>query len=140
MNLNNSRHLLANWLACAWLALASAVPLAHAAPILWMGTNITYTEPSAGAADILIAGKVSLARASSGPLYNPAAGELGSDFSTSPKDTMWAFGELTNYATLTYVTFASLHGATANFNLSSYLTNKQMVVHLTNEDVYVAVK
>ena len=53
---------------------------------------------------------------------------------------MWAFGELTNYSKLTYVTFASLRGANASFNLSALITNKPMVVHLTNEDVYVAVK
>ena len=120
-------------------AFAFASPLAQAAPTLWTGPNITYTQPAPGAADVLIDGKVSLARNSTGPLYNPAAGELGSDLISSPKDTMWAFGDLANFATLSYVTFPSIR-ASASFNLSALITNKPMVVHLTNEDIYVAVK
>jgi len=140
MNPNHSSCLLAKSLRCALIAVAFAGLQAHAAPTLWTGTNVTYTQPAPGAADVLIPGKVSLARGSTGPLYNPAAGELSSDLVTSPKDTLWAFGELTNYARLSYVTFASLRGANANFNLSALITNKQMVVRLINEDVYLAVK
>src|SRR5213596_1934472 len=140
MNPNNSSCLLAKSLRCALIAFAFAGLQAHAAPTLWTGTNVTYTQPAPGAADLLVSGKVSLARGSTGPLYNPAAGELSSDLVTSPKDTMWAFGELSSYASLSYVTFASLRGANASFNLSALITNKPMVVHLTNEDVYVAVK
>src|SRR5437899_1714396 len=115
MKSNNPRRLSAKCLASVLLLLAFGGLQAHAAPLLWTGTNLTYTQPAPGAADVLIPGKVSLARASTGPLYNPAAGELGSDLVSSPKDTMWAFGELTNYARLSYVTFASLRGANANF-------------------------
>ncbi len=118
---------------------AVASPFAHAAT-LWTNANVTYIQPSPGAADVLIPGKVSLARANAGPLYNPAAGETSSNLSTSPTDTMWAFGDLANFASLSYVTFASLRAAPAGFNLSSVLTNKPMVVHLLNEDIYLAVK
>src|SRR5260221_13012018 len=140
MSSNKLSQLSGKCLRYALLAFAFASPLAQAAPTLWTGPNITYTQPAPGAADVLIPGKVSLARGSTGPLYNPAAGELGSDLISSPKDTMWAFGELSSYSSLSYVTFASLRGANASFNLSALITNKQMVVHLTNEDVYVAVK
>src|SRR4051812_5794717 len=123
MNSNNSFNLWAQYLWCALMVFAFGLQ-AHAAAILWTGPNITYTQPSPGSADVLIPGKVSLARGSTGPLYNPAAGELGSDLVSSPKDTMWAFGELTNYTRLSYVTFASLRGANASFNLSALITNK----------------
>src|SRR6266481_5571547 len=117
-----------------------AAPFTHAAT-LWTNANLTYTQPGPGAVDVLVPGKVSLARGGAGALYNPAAGELGPNINgTSPIDTMWAFGELTNFAGLSYVTFGSLRGAAAGFNLSSVLTNKPMVVHLANEDIYLAVK
>src|SRR5438067_289773 len=140
MNSNNPFRLSAKGLRCALIAFAFSSLQAYGAPVLWTGPDITYTQPAPGAADVLITGKVSLARGSSGPLYNPAAGELGSDLVSSPKDTMWAFGDLSNFGSLSYVTFASLRGANASFNLSALITNKQMVVHLTNDDVYVAVK
>src|SRR5258708_2913291 len=113
MNSNNTTCRLAKTLGCALLALAVGTALTPAAPTLWTNANITYMEPSPGAADVLIPGKVSFARGTSFPLYN-AALEAGSDGATSPKDTMWAFGALTNYTNLTYFTFSSLHGAAAN--------------------------
>jgi hypothetical protein len=90
---------------------------------------------------VLIPGVVSLARNSSGPLYNGVTESSADTFTgVSPKDTMWAFGALSNFATLHYVTFGSLRGAPAGFDLSSVLLpNKPMVVHLTNEDVYLQV-
>src|SRR5882672_8978038 len=139
MNSNYPRLLSAKLLGRVLLALAFAAPLAHAAPTLWTGTNVAFTNTSPGVADVLVPGKVSLTRGGSGPLYNPAAGETFAG-TTSPKDTMWAFGELTNFASLNYVTFFSLHGATAGFDLSTFLPNKSMVVHLLNEDIYLAVK
>src|SRR5689334_3959192 len=107
MNSNKPSRLSVKCLGYTLLAFALASPLAQAAT-LWTGPNITYTQPSPGAADVLIPGKVSLARNSTGPLYNPAAGELASDLVSSPKDTMWAFGDLANFASLSYVTFASI--------------------------------
>src|ERR1043166_5493040 len=132
MTSNNCSNLSAKYLRCAFVVFALAGFQARAAPTLWTGPNITYTQPGPGSADVLIAGKVSLARNSSGPLYNPAAGELSSDLISSPKDTMWAFGDLANFASLSYVTFPSIR-ASASFNLSALITNKPMVVHLTNE-------
>src|SRR5258707_4858904 len=86
------------------LALALAAPSLPAAT-LWTGPNITYVQPAPGAADVLLPGAVSLARNSSGPLYNGVT-ETSADTITrvSPKDTMWASGALSNYQTLNYVT------------------------------------
>src|SRR5258708_37989603 len=103
MNSNYPRLLSARLLGGALLVLGFAAPLAHAAT-LWTGTNLTFTETSVGMADVLIPGKVSLTRGNGGPLYNPAAGETFANGTTSPIDTMWAFGELTNYTNLSCVT------------------------------------
>jgi len=110
------------------------------AATIWSGTNLTYVNPSPGSADVLIAGKVSLTRAGAGALYNTNAESSASLL--SPRDTMWAFGDLANFATLNYTNFGSFRGFTgpAAGNLSAYITNKQMVVHLVNEDIYLGVK
>jgi len=84
MNSNYPRLLSAKLLGCAFLALASAAPLDHAAPTLWTGTNVAFTNTSPGVADVLVPGKVSLTRGSSGPLYNPAAGETAPVSGISP--------------------------------------------------------
>ncbi len=119
------------------LIVAAALP-AHAQTI-WNGPNINFTQ-SGGDSDSIVAG-VALSRGQNGPLYNTAAGETSSDYSTSPKDTMWAFGTIDNYATLSYATFASIRN-NAGGDLGSVLgvggTPKPMVVHLLNEDIYLS--
>jgi hypothetical protein len=66
-------------------------------------------------------------------LYNLAAGETFAG-PLSPKNTGWAFGTLANFNTLHYQTMESLR----NGNLQALLTNRPMVVHLTNEDIYLS--
>src|SRR4051812_42154654 len=81
-----------------WIALA--VPLSHAATI-WIGPNTNWTKSVTTPSDVIIAGKVVLTRGSSKVLYNTAARETIAGPS-SPADTLWAFGNLSDYATLTY--------------------------------------
>jgi hypothetical protein len=132
---------------------ALATQVGHAST-LWTGPNITYSQVGpatagtmyTGTPDVLIPGAVSIARNGNGPLYNPAAGETASDFSTSPADTMWAFSSSTStdpaviLANLpppsSFVTFASLKNG-ALFNV---IDNRQMVVHLVSQDIYLALK
>jgi hypothetical protein len=128
---------------------ALATPVAQAST-LWTGPNIIYSQvgPASagqeytGTPDVLIPGAVSIARNGNGPLYNPAAGETASNFSTSPADTMWAFQPAgTSFPTTlpspsSFVTFASLR----NGALSSVILNKPMVVHLVSQDIYLFIE
>ena len=107
------------------------------AATLWTGPNIGFFHQQGGPSDQIIS-TVALSRNANGPLFNTAAGETASNFTTSPIDTLWAFGTLANFSTLTYTTFPAIR-AGAGFNLSAALLNKPMVVHLLNEDIYVAV-
>ena len=111
-----------------------AAPMANAATF-WTGPNITYQQFNPDPTDIIIPGAVGFDRNSSGPLYNSEAGETTSNFSTSPIDTLWAFGPLANATNLSYVTFASLR----NGDLAAVILNKPMVVRLINEDIYISI-
>src|SRR5437016_3192241 len=68
---NPKRNFLSKIALLAGIAFMALCPKAHAAPIIWNGPITTnYTEPSPGAADVIIPGKVSLARNSRQWLYN----------------------------------------------------------------------
>jgi hypothetical protein len=83
--------------------------------------------------DVLIPGAVSLDRAYSQWLFNPAAGDQGPGPDT-PTDTLWAFGTLDNYDAYAYQTFDSFRDG----DLSKLLVGNPMVVYLVNEDVYLS--
>jgi hypothetical protein len=117
---------------CALLA-----PMCPAATV-WTGPNITFTKSTATPADTIITGKVVLRRQSSKWLINLAAGETSAT-ATSPKDTEWAFGDIANFATLTYQTMGALHNQAAG-NMQAFLVNRPMVLHLINEDIYISIK
>ena len=106
-------------------------------PTFWTGPVTNYTEPAAKAADVLLSGKVSIARNSRQWLYNTNT-ESGPT-TTSPTDTEWAFGPLDNNATnLTYQTFASFRDG----DLQGVLVTtppSPMVCHLINENIYLSV-
>jgi Bacterial Ig domain len=140
MNNNKPTSLVARFLQGGVLAAAIlGAPLTHAAT-LWTGPNIGFTNvynvagSAPGAPDHIVAG-VALNRNRGYSLYNSAAGETAINFSTSPLDTMWAFGQLSNYSNLTYVAFTSLR----NGNTAANILNKPMVLHLVNENIYIAV-
>ena len=121
---------------CVFALAALVAPLIHGST-LWTGPNITFTQFAPNPTDQIVAG-VALDRNSNGPLYNKAAGETASNFSTSPVDTMWAFGTIDNATNLSYRTFAAIRNA-ANRDLAAViLPNKPMVVHLINEDIYLS--
>jgi hypothetical protein len=110
---------------------------AHAAPTLWTGPNTNYTQSAAHPADVLIPGAVSLSRNFSHWLFNTNIDHFGASTGT-PSDTEWAFGALTNFASLSYKTFDLYR----NGNLSGVLVGvppKPMVVHLINENIYLSV-
>lgn len=103
------------------------------ASILWTGANTNFTQSTSNFTDVLVPGAVSLCRNFSQWLFNPAGGDLGPAPGT-PTDTEWAFGSLANYASLSYQSFDSLR----NGDLSALLVGHPMVVHLTNEDIYLS--
>jgi archaellin len=120
-----------------FVLVGNGLPLSHAAT-LWTGTNINFTESANSKSDVILAGKVVLTRGSNQVLYNTAAGETSAGAS-SPADTKWAFGTLTNFTKLSYQSLESIRIA-ANGDLAGRILNQQMVMHLTNEDIYLSVR
>jgi hypothetical protein len=80
---------------------------------------------------------VVLTRGGNGILYNTAAGELGPG-TGSPADTEWGFGTLANFSTLTYKTMDTWR-AGANFDFQAVILNKQMVMHIISQDIYMSI-
>jgi len=120
---------------CAVIVLFALLALSSRAATIWTGPNITFTKSGSVTSDTIVPGKVVLKRNASGVLVNTAAGETFPG-TTSPKDTLWAFGTLANFSTLTYQSMDSLR----NGNLSARIVNQNMVVHLINEDIYFSIK
>jgi Bacterial Ig domain len=129
--------LIRSFRASLFISLASLLPHLNAETV-WNGPNITWTKSGATPSDTVLAGKVVLTRGGNNVLFNTAAGEVGAGAS-SPADTEWAFGTLANHLTLTYHTMGSMRGAAAGFDFADLILNKAMVMHIKNEDIYVAV-
>jgi hypothetical protein len=131
-------HVLASCLrAGLFLLVANGLSLSHAAT-LWTGPNIRFTQSANSKSDVILPGKVVLTRGSNQILYNTAAGERLAG-NSSPADTQWAFGTLSNFSTLKFQSLQSIR-AGANHNLAGRILNQPMVLHLTNEDVYLSVR
>jgi hypothetical protein len=105
------------------------------AATVWSGPNKTWTKSPSTPSDTIVAGKVVLTRGNNQVLINTAAGESAAG-PASPADTEWAFGDITNFSTLTYQSMESLR----NGDLALRILNKPMVMHLKNEDIYLSVK
>lgn len=120
------------------MLLAASTPAKSAT--IWSGPVTNFTQNSPSPADSLTAA-VALSRGGNGPMFNSAAGETSSDYVTSPANTEWAFGSLSNATngTLTYQSFAAIRNAAAP-NLSAAILNQPMVLHLISEDIYLSVK
>lgn len=131
------------------LGLIGLLPNVHA-QIVWTGPNTNYNEspvatfssPNGGGADLIIGPTgtnkgVSLTRSFDEVLYNRAAGETTANGSTSPVDTMWAFGSLANFASLSYKTLTAIRNSAVP-DFQAAILNKPMVVHLVNENIYLS--
>src|SRR6185437_6054909 len=120
---------------------------AHADPVLWSGPTTNFVQQpfdpfgsQPPEADVIVPGAVSLTRAGNQWLYNTNV-DPGPDFGT-PSDTEWTFGtndSLHTVTNLSYISFDSLK-LSAGGDLSHYITNKMMVCHLINENIYFGVK
>jgi hypothetical protein len=103
------------------------------ASTIWTGSNITFTESGSTPADTIVEGKVVLTRGSKDVLFNTAAGQSSAGPS-SPADTLWAFGSLRDFASLSYQSLESMR----NGDPAALILNRPMVVHLINQDIYLA--
>ncbi len=104
------------------------------ASTLWTGPNTNFVQSAATPVDELIPGVDSLQRNYAQWLFNPDAGDQGPGPGT-PTDTLWAFGTLANYQSLSYATFDSYRDG----DLSALIVSNPMVVHLIKKDVYLSV-
>jgi len=108
------------------------------AATLWTGPETNFTQTAIDSppqADVLVPGRVSIARDYSHWLYNTNV-DGGAAFG-SPSDTKWAFGvlDVNTYSNLTYQSFDSLRTG----DLSTVLVTdppRPMVCHLINEGIY----
>jgi hypothetical protein len=120
------------WSACVLAALA--LPAAYSQTV-WTGPNTTWTKSTANPADTILPGKVVFKRGSEKPLFNTALGETAAR-TGSPKGVTFAFGDISNFASLNYVTLDSLR----NGNLAGVILNKPMVGHIADGDIYFSIK
>jgi hypothetical protein len=118
------------------LALAVA-PSVHAGTV-WNGPLVTYNQPSPDPTQSSnqdrITPDVWLTRAASKGLFN-AFYETNAT-ALSPANTEWAFGTLTNYASLHYTNWLEwLNGASP-----ATLVGQQVVLHLISDDIYISLQ
>ena len=114
-----------------------AAGLLHAATV-WNGPQLTYNQPSADPTQATnqdrITPDVWLTRAASKGLFNAFYETTATAF--SPTNTEWAFGALTNYASLHYTNWlAWLNGASP-----VTLVGQPVVVHLISDDIYLSMQ
>lgn len=116
------------------------VPIATGA-IIWNGPTIAYTEPGTDPTQPTnqdrLTPNVWLTRGGTQGLFN-AKQETSYTHNFSPKDTAWAFGELSSYASLSYTDWEDLFGGSSGGGPPS-LIGKDVVVHLISEDIYLSV-
>jgi hypothetical protein len=111
------------------------VPLVHPATI-WNGPAITYNQPTPDPAQASNQDRITpdawLTRAASKGLFNAYAETNASAF--SPLNTEWAFGALTNYASLPYTNWLTW----LNGQSPVVLIGQPVVLHLISDDIYLS--
>jgi hypothetical protein len=110
--------------------------LAHAS-IIWNGPMIGYSQPAPNPLQASNQDRITpdiwLTRTNSKGLFNAfnekSAGNI------SPSNTLWAFGSITNYSSLSYTNWLTL----LNGNSPTTLVGQPMVVYLTSDDIYFSI-
>ena len=113
------------------------------AATVWNGpsfsfSNLAGSDPTQPSSQDRLTADIWLTRGSTRGLYN-AAVEGGYTHSLSPVGTEWAYGELANYAALTYNTWEGWFGGPASGGPPSTV-GKDAVLHLIPEDVYLSIQ
>ncbi len=101
--------------------------------VIWTGPTMSFTNNSVSDADVLTA-NVWLTRGSSQGLFNSVY-ETGYTRSFSPADTEWAYGQLADYASLSYANWETWNG-----QKPLTMVNKDAVLHLITDDIYLAIR
>jgi hypothetical protein len=114
----------------------AAAPAIHA-QYVWDGPMIGYNQPtpdpSQASNQDRITPDIWLTRANMKGLFNAFDEASAGPF--SPAETLWAFGSITNYSSLTYTNWLAL------LNNASPVTliGQPMVVYLTSDNVYFSI-
>lgn len=109
------------------------------AQYIWTGPSFSFSKSNTGSPDSLInqdriTDTVWLTRGLNRGLFNRAA-ENAYVNSLSPEDTEWAFGTIANWKTLSYDNWEDVNGSNP-----PGLVNRDMVVHLISDSVYLELK
>jgi hypothetical protein len=127
-------------------ALAGVLAILWAAPMptraqgtVWNGPLTTFTEPAGDTGTLpgdqdRITADVWLTRSNAMGLFN-AALETGYTHSFSPSNTVWAFGTLDQYASLTYTNWEDLTGG----NPPS-MVGVPAVLYLISDNIYIGIE
>jgi hypothetical protein len=105
---------------------------------IWEGPMITFSKVRNGDPNLpqhqdRITDSVWITRADRGGIYN-ARKESSSDV-FSPKGTRWAMGRTDNWEELSFSSWGELH-----LGRPPELTNKDLVLHLTDHDIYLDIR
>ncbi|MGC6421428.1 MAG: hypothetical protein ACON47_03135 [Flavobacteriaceae bacterium] len=108
--------------------------------ILWDGPLLRFTksngaDPSLAANQDRISDRVWLTRGNDGKQIFNIQANKSANKQTSPEGTLWALGSLNDVASLEFYNFRSLGDGKPKS-----LINKNLVLHLTTEDIYLSVK
>jgi hypothetical protein len=104
---------------------------------IWDGPTLSFTNFTSSDVD-KITPSVWITRGNSRGIYN-AVVEVGYAHSLSPVGTEWAYGELTNYASLVYKDWEDWFGGSAGGGPPSTV-GKDAVLHIIPEDIYLSVR
>src|SRR5438309_8626468 len=129
------------WLILPLLALVSAARAKCSE--VWSGpmigfTNVAGSNPTQASSQDRITPSVWLTRGGIQGIYNIVA-ETGYTQSLSPIGTEWAYGELTNYASLVYNTWVTWAGGPGPPGPQSTV-GKDAVLHVIPEDIFISVR
>src|SRR5258708_3204787 len=110
---------------------------------IWNGASMTFTKADAADPTLTVnqdqlTANVSLTRGFGQGLYN-AKTETNYTFNFSPADTEWLYGELADYASLTYTDWEAWFGGPSGGGPTSTL-NRDAVLHLKTDDIYLSIK
>jgi len=119
--------------------LTAGNPLVCRAETIWNGPTTNFVQGVTGSEDELVAGAVSIARQPGSYLYNTEVDP--GPTASSPSDVGFAFGTMANHSSLKYESFAQIRadGQALGLHVFQYVLNQPMVMHLTNEQIYISV-